>query len=118
MTSIGQLRQMDEARRKAAIAGHGMVGRLKLAHLASYALVKVLDEAYDLRVIIQELTAEPTKPEPPLDPEPWYVVEVERRYTTEQYAESASDGEHGGIIYNIAQWKPREGYAQNQEDYS
>lgn len=64
--------------------------------------------------------------EPPvrLDPKPYYVTEADEgqpdggRYTVEEVSKSAGEGEWGGIVYNLATWKPRPGYAQNREDYA
>lgn len=59
-----------------------------------------------------------------LDPKPYYVEEAEEgqrdggRYTVAEVSESAGEGEWGGIIYGLAQWRPREGYSQNREDYA
>ena len=59
----------------------------------------------------------------PLDPYPWYVEEADEgrppfgRYTIKQVSESADEGEWGGVVYNLAKWRPRPGYSQNREDY-
>lgn len=58
-----------------------------------------------------------------LDPKPYYVVEADEgqpdggRYTVEEVNKSSGEGEWGGVIYNLATWKPREGYAQDRKDY-
>lgn len=58
-----------------------------------------------------------------LDPKPYYVVETDEgqpdggRYTITEVDKSAGEGEWGGTLYNLAQWKPRPGYAQDRKDY-
>lgn len=118
MTSIGQLKNMPPDMRTRAIAEHGKLGRLALAHLASLGLANALEEVSTLQQILQELTAEPSKPGPPLDPEPWWVDEIGERGGRVSHAEWLSSRVERGIIYNLAQFRPREGYAQKEEDYA
>jgi len=61
----------------------------------------------------------------PLDPLPYYVEEADEgqrpdagRYSIKDWSESAGMGEWGGIIYNLAVWKPREEYAQGKPAYA
>jgi hypothetical protein len=54
----------------------------------------------------------------PLDPEPWWVDEAERRYSHGDVMKSAGQGEWGGTLYNLARWMPRDGYSQDREDYA
>lgn len=109
---------MKPEQRRAEIAQHGQRGRLTLAHLTSLGLDKALQEAATLQQILQELTTQSRTPDLPLDPEPWYVDEAGSRFTHDQVMESAGEGDHGGIVYNLAEWKPRPGYAQFREDYA
>lgn len=55
---------------------------------------------------------------PKLDPEPYYVDESGTRYSVAEIRASQNDGsEYGGVIYNLANFAPRPGYSQRQEDY-
>ena len=93
------------------------------------AMIAKLDEVHRYLTALDEYEHNPveenfwddrTTPAPtlPLDPAPWWVEEAPRkRYTHAEVRASAGEGEYGGIIYNLAAWRPREGYNQNREDY-
>jgi hypothetical protein len=66
----------------------------------------------------------PPLPPLPLDLYPWYVEEADDgkppfgRYTHADYNVSSEESEHGGIVYNLAKWAPREGFSQERKDYA
>lgn len=53
-----------------------------------------------------------------LDPQPYYVEEIPKRYSWEELvAEWDHDSIDGGLIWNLAIFKPRPQYEQDAESY-
>lgn len=74
---------------------------------------KFLHKSSDIK--LTQIVSQPKN----LDPTPWWVGELETRYSHRDIVESARDQEGcGTTLYELAEWKPRPGYPQHQDDYS
>jgi len=57
-------------------------------------------------------------PQLPVDPQPYYVEENDKRYSDAELVATIDDSESGGIVWNLYQFKPREGYEQRADRYN